>query len=177
MLELVVKRGVHGTSMSQLSIETGIASSTIYYYFKNKQEIIDELYKMIRQDFDSVLTQEKEGKTSEDIFKTYWKNLYQYYVSNPLAFEFYEFIARPPAISQELINETKGYFINHTKYFKEEIEIGSLKNINLSLLVQLAVNTVVAAVSLKLNHTLEMNDKQLNDALDSAWDTVRNIED
>ncbi len=130
MLELVVKRGVHGTSMSQLSIETGIAPSTIYYYFKNKQEIIDEIYKMIHHDFDSVLTQEKEGKSSEEVFKTYWENLYQYYISNPMAFEFYEFVARPPAISQDLINETKGYFINHTKYFKEGIEAGSLKQID-----------------------------------------------
>ena len=107
----------------------------------------------------------------------YWKNLYHYYVSNPLAFEFYEFVARPPAISQELINETKAYYINHTKYFKEEIDNGSLKKMDLALIVQLSVNTVVAAVSLKLNHTLEMNEKQLNDAVNASWDLVKNIED
>lgn len=177
MLELVVKRGICGTSMSKLSIQSGIAPSSIYYYFNNKQEIIEELYKMIRNDFNTVLTQNKENKTSEEIFKTYWKNLYHYYVSNPLAFEFYEFVARPPAISQELINETKAYYINHTKYFKEEIDNGSLKKMDLALIVQLSVNTVVAAVSLKLNHTLEMNEKQLNDAVNASWDLVKNIED
>lgn len=175
MLELVVKQGVHGTSMSQLSRETGIASGTIYYYFENKQDIINEIYKMIRQDFDSVLTQNKENKTPEEIFKIYWKNLYHYYASNPLAFEFYEFIARPPIISQDLINETKSYYINHTEFFITGIKDKSLKNINLSLIVQLAVNSVVAAVSLKLNNTIEMNEQQLNDAVNASWDMVRQI--
>lgn len=173
MLQLVVKQGIHGTSMSQLARETGIGTSTIYYYFDSKLEIINEIYRMIRKDFDSVLSQKKEGKSSEEIFKTYWKNLYQYYVSNPMAFEFYEFIARPPIISQQLIDETKAYFLSHTKYFKEEIKNGSLKNMDLSLLVQLAVNTVVAAVSLKLNNTITMNKKQLDDSVNAAWDLVR----
>ncbi len=177
MLELVVKQGVHDTSMSQLARETGVASSTIYHYYKNKQEIIDEIYRMIRKDFDSVFNQIDKNKSSEEIFKKYWENLYHYYSSNPLAFEFYEFIARPPVISQELINETKDYYINHTLYFWGEAKDGALKDINLSLLVQMAVSTVVAAVSLMHNGTLKMNEEQLNNAMDAAWDLVRKIED
>lgn len=176
MLELVVKQGVHGTSMSQLSRTTGIASSSIYHYFKNKQEIINEIYILIRKDFDSVFNQIDKNQTPENIFKNYWINLFHYYTSNPLAFEFHEFIARPPVISQELINETKTYYLNHTKYFWDKVKDGALKDMNLSLLVQLAVNTVVAAVSLKLNNTLEMNEHQLNDAMNAAWDLVRKIE-
>ena len=177
MLELVVKQGVYGTSMSQLARETGVAPSSIYHYFKNKQEIIDEIYRMIRQDFGVILTQETKDKTPEQIFKTYWESLYQYYSSNPLAFEFYEFIARPPIISQELIDETKAYYVNHTMFFWEGTKFGTLKNINVALLVQLAVNTIVAAVNLKLTKTLKMDKKQLNDAMNAAWDMVRKIED
>ena len=177
MLELVVKQGVHGTSMSQLARESGVASSTIYHYYKNKQEIINEIYVMIRQDFGSILTQETENKTPEQIFKTYWENLYHYYSSNPLAFEFYEYIARPPIISQDLIEETKTFYINHTKFFWDGTKNGVLKNMDIALLVQLAVNTVVAAVNLKLNMSLEMDKKQLNNTINAAWDMVRNIED
>lgn len=176
MLELVVKQGVHGTSMSQLSRVTGLARSTIHYYFKNKQEIIEEIYKMIRMDFDSVFNQIDREQSTEAIFKNYWENLYQYYVSNPLAFEFHEFIARPPVISQELIDETKNYYIKHTEYFWKEVKGGDLKDINIALLVQLAINTVVAAVSLKINGTLEMHKQQLNDAMNAAWDLVRKHE-
>lgn len=177
MLELVVKQGVHGTSMSQLSRKTGIAPSTIYYYFENKQKVIDEIYRMIRYDFDPVFNQIDKTQTPEVIFKKYWENLFHYYTSNPLAFEFHEFIARPPVISQELIDETKSYYLNHTKYFWDEVKSGDLKDINLSLLVQMAISTVVAAVSLKLNGTIEMNEQQLDDAMNAAWDLVRKHED
>lgn len=177
MLELVVKQGVHGTTMAQLSRITGIAPSTIYHYFKNKKEIIEEIYIMIRKDFDPVFNQIDKEQSPEAIFKNYWMNLYNYYTSNPLAFEFHEFIARPPIIAQELIDETKNYYIKHTEYFWKEVKQGELKDINLSLLVQMAIGTVVTSVSLKLNNTLEMNYQQLHDAMNAAWDLVRKHED
>lgn len=177
MLELVVKQGVHGTSMSQLARETGVASSTIYHYYKNKQEIINEIYRMIRQDFGNALIQDSEGKTSEEVFKNYWMNLYHYYISNPLAFKFYEYIANPPLISQELIDETKIFMDTHAKYFWDGTQDGSLKNMNITLLVQLAYSTVIAAVRLKVFNLIPMDEKQLYNTMNASWDMVRKIED
>ena len=174
-LELVAKQGVHATPVSQIARESKVAVGTIYHYFDCKEAILREIYRMIRKDFAVILTPNKEDKTREDIFKTYWRNLYHYYTSNPLAFEFYEFIARPPIIPQKLIEETKAYYIDHAQYFLNGTKDGTLKNMNISLLVQIAVNTVVAAVSLKLNKSVPMNEKQLNDAANAAWDAIRFI--
>ena len=45
MLELVVKQGVYATPMSQVAKEANVAVGTIYHYFNNKQEILEEIYK------------------------------------------------------------------------------------------------------------------------------------
>lgn len=175
MLELVVKQGVHGTTMSQLARETGMASSTLYHYYNNKQAILNDIYRMIREDFGTILIQNSEGKTKEEIYKSYWMNLYQYYISNPLAFKFYEFVANPPIISQELIEETKVFMDLHAKYFWDGTKDKTLKNMNIALLVQLSYGTVVAAVRLKVFNIIQMNDKQLNDAMNASWDMARKL--
>ncbi|WP_452227463.1 TetR/AcrR family transcriptional regulator [Lacinutrix cladophorae] len=176
MLELVVKQGVHATPMSQVARESNVAIGTIYYYFKDKEDILCHIYKMIRKDFGSILIIKSENTNPELIFKKYWKDLYHYYISNPVAFHFYEHVAKPPIIPLDLVEETKTYYRKHAAFFWNGVKSGILKNIHVTLLVQLAYSNVVAAVDLKLNGVLPMTDAQINEAANASWDAVRHIE-
>jgi len=175
MLDLVVKQGVHATPMSQVARESNVAIGTIYHYFKDKEDVLCQIYKMIRKDFGSILIRKNESKLPEEIFKKYWKDLYQYYINNPTAFHFYEHVANPPIIPLDLIEETKAYFREHADFFWNGVKEGFLKNIHVTLLVQLAYSNVVAAVDLKLNGVLPMTDKQIEAAANASWDAVRLI--
>ena len=175
MLELVVKQGVHATPMSQLARESNVAIGTIYHHFENKEAIISEIFKMIRQDFATILIQELEGKSQEAIFKGYWKSIYHYYISHPTAFQFYEYIAKSPIIAQELMEETKDYYREHANFFWKGIKDGTLKNMHVTLLVQLAYSNIVAAVELKLKKEVTMTKEQIEQAANASWDAVRII--
>jgi len=175
MLELVVKQGVHATPISQLAAEAKVATGTIYYYFENKEQILCEIYKMIRKDFGNVLIRSIDEELPEVVFKKYWKDLYQYYITNPIAFHFYEHVAKPPIIPLKLIEETKDYYRKHAEFFWEGVKNGTLKNMNVTLLVQLAYSNVVAAADLKLNNVIPMTNKQIEDAANASWDAVRLI--
>ena len=175
MLELVVKQGIHATPMSQVARESKVATGTIYHYFKDKEDVLCEIYKMIRKDFGSILIRKDENKSPEEIFKKYWKDLYQYYINSPLAFYFYEHIAKPPIIPLILIEETKTYFRKHADFFWHGVEKGYLKDMHVSLLVQLAYSNIVASVNLKLNGVLPMTDEQIDEAANASWDAVRII--
>lgn len=174
-LELVVKQGVHATPMSQIARESRVSIGTIYNHFIDKEDLLCYIYKMIRKDFGSILIRKDESKSPEEIFKKYWKDLYQYYINSPVAFHFYEYIAKPPVIPLTLIDETKVYFREHADFFWYGVEKGFLKNIHVSLLVQLAYSSVVAAVNLKLNGVLPMTNEQVNEAANASWDAVRLI--
>ncbi len=173
MLELVVKQGVHATPISQLATEAKVATGTIYYYFENKEQILCEIYKMIRKDFGNILIKNSDSDSPEVIFKKYWKDLYQYYITNPAAFQFYEHVAKPPIIPLSLIEETKSYYRKQADFFWEGVKNGTLKNINVTLLVQLAYSNVAAAADLKLNNVVPMSDDQIEDAANASWDAVR----
>ena len=47
-LELVSEKGFHGTPTSAIAQEAGVGVGTIYRYFENKEDLIDELYKQLK---------------------------------------------------------------------------------------------------------------------------------
>jgi len=175
MLELVVKQGIHATPMSQVAKNAKVAIGTIYHYFESKEDILCEIYKLIRQDFATILIQDKRDKSDVEIFKTYWKKLYHYYISNPDTYIFYEHIAKPPIIPKSLMEETKDYYRDHADFFWEGVKNGTLKNIHVTLLVQIAYSTIVAAVDLFLKEEIPMNNDQIDAAANASWDAIRVI--
>lgn len=50
-LELLSSCGFHGFSMKQLANQAGVATGTIYLYFKDRDALISELHRMIVDDF------------------------------------------------------------------------------------------------------------------------------
>jgi len=118
MLELVVKQGVHATPMSQLARESNVAIGTIYHHFENKEQIIEDIYKMIFQDLGTVILAniEKNDTDYEAIFETGWRNIYNYFITNPLAFKFSEWVGVPPIIGQDIVDQIKPLH-QHVKAF------------------------------------------------------------
>lgn len=174
MLELVVKQGVHATPISQVAKEANVAVGTIYHYFENKQQIIEEIYMMIFQDYGVVLmTNLPEDESFKKQFETMWLNLYNYFSSNPLAFRFMEFVAVPPIISKELIKLSATYIANIRDFFLKGINDKVLKDVPVRLLLQMAFGDVVSAMRLKVKEELEMNELQIQFALEMSWDSIK----
>ena len=174
MLELVVKQGVHATPMSQLARESNVAIGTIYHHFERKEQIIEEIYKMIFQDLGTVvaanLHEEEDYKT---MFETGWLNVYNYFVTNPLAFKFSEWVGVPPIINQRIVNETKPHYENVKQFFLRGIKEQKLRNVHLRLIMQITYGNVISAVRLKDKGELPMNKKQVKDAIQSSWDAIK----
>jgi AcrR family transcriptional regulator len=43
-LVLFVEKGFHGTSTAEIAKTAGVATGTLFHYFKTKEELIDRLY-------------------------------------------------------------------------------------------------------------------------------------
>lgn len=91
-IELFVQEGFDGFSMQKLGIEAGISPSTIYLYFRNKEDLINNLYRYIerainrsaRSHLDPDLMSLEQGLWSQ------WLCRYYYVEQHPLHFRFAE---------------------------------------------------------------------------------------
>lgn len=173
MLELVVEQGVHATPMSQVAKEANVAVGTIYHYFENKNQIIEEIYSMITKDFGVVLMANLPEGSFKGKFQAMWLNLYNYFIGNPLAFKFMEFVGVPPIISQELRERSVTHFTNIRDFMLAGILSKDLRNVNLRLIMQVSFGTAVSAVRLRSKGELPMTEGQIQDAVNIAWDSIK----
>ena len=174
MLELVVKQGFYATPMSQVAREANVAVGTIYHYFNDKEQIIEEIYMMIFKDFGVVMMANIAPEDNYKIqFETMWLNLFNYFVGNPLAFKFTEFVGVPPLISLETVKKTLPYYVEVRDFFLKGIKEKELKNMHVRLIMQFCYSNVVSAVRLKDKAELPMNDLQIKQAVEASWDTIK----
>src|SRR6187402_2221344 len=72
-LKLFVENGFHGTATSRIAAEAGVATGTLFNYFKTKEELIVTLYHSIRKEMDDRLM---EKLTTHSISKESFRSLF-----------------------------------------------------------------------------------------------------
>lgn len=91
-LKLVFENGFHGTSMSMISKESGVAIGTIYHYFKSKDELLLKLIRHIKQlGFEESFGKDNRKLDYQERFKLLWRHLYEHLVAHP---EFMSYITQ-----------------------------------------------------------------------------------
>ena len=168
-LELITKQGILATSLSQIIKESGVANGTVYHHFKNKEEIITELYLMLTQDFGTVVMRNIPEDDIKKQFSVMWLNLFHYFVNNPLAFIFSEQIARSPEIPQSLKDKARQYYSEIEKYFKSGIRQKIFKSYNSMVMEELFFGNVVSIVKIHENEKVKLLDKHINQAIEISW--------
>jgi AcrR family transcriptional regulator len=61
-LTLFTERGFHGTPTSLIAQEAGVATGTLFHYFKTKEELIESLYLDIKKEAGTVLRDAGESQ-------------------------------------------------------------------------------------------------------------------
>ncbi|RZS99754.1 TetR/AcrR family transcriptional regulator [Aquimarina brevivitae] len=168
-LELITTQGIAATSLSQIIKKSGVANGTVYHHFKNKDEIITELYLMLTQDFGTVVMRNAPEDDLKKQFTVMWLNLFYYFVNNPLAFIFSEQIARSPEIPQTLKDEARQYYNDIQDYFKKGIKAKVFKSYNTLVMEELFFGNVVSLVKIHENETVKLKEKHINQAIEISW--------
>ena len=82
-LTLVGKVGLVGLTMPLIAKQAGVATGTLYIYFKNKDDLIHALYKEIKKRFGAtIFIGYSPALPVEEGFRVIWENSLRYAVSN-----------------------------------------------------------------------------------------------
>ena len=130
-LELLTKKGVHNTPMSEIAKVAGTGMGTIYNYFPNKNLLINHLYISIREQEEAAFLAVETDKPVKTQFENYLTVLIEFFKINPLYFNFLEQLQASPIITEE--NREKGQRSVEMVYnlLQEAQKSRIIKNINL----------------------------------------------
>ncbi|WP_372367218.1 TetR/AcrR family transcriptional regulator [Candidatus Uabimicrobium sp. HlEnr_7] len=168
-LELISENGFHGTPVSKIADAANLSVGTIYRYFKNKDELIRELYNHIKQKkYQALMTNDTQEKPIRERFFNFWFNLTNYYLSNPKEFLFIEQYIYSP-YSQN--NDEKN--IQLEKFFQYAQQQQVLKLIPIDVMISFIQGSISSLVKRHVSGIAHADSNAKQCAVNCCWDAIK----
>ncbi|MGV3761609.1 TetR/AcrR family transcriptional regulator [Parapedobacter sp.] len=174
-LRLIKEFGFHGTPMSQIAQEAGVATGTIYHYFTSKDELIVELYHDVRERMQQVIFKDNDlGLPYPDQFTAVWMNLVKYYVQHPEVLGFLEQFFSSPYV-KDVYPEDRVCFQDEVSVFlKQGVQDGHIKPLDINIISAAYIGTVSATAKRNIHGRFALKEEDLKKMVAIIWDGIKN---
>jgi len=173
-LKLVIKTGFSSLKMADVAKEAGIATGTLYIYYKSKEELINELFVITKKEVAGVmLSPDNQANSLYETFRKMWVSYFLFCYENPEKMLFVEQFLYSGLISEENIRLTNSFFEPLNQFLEMAKQQAFIKNLDVELLkahLQGALHEVVK-VLMKNNQPFESF--PLNSLFEMTWNGVR----
>lgn len=126
-VEMIVHEGFDGLSMHKLAKAANISVSTIYIYFKNREDLLNQLY---TEGVETFVQETMKGFDPEMDFETgmwqQWKNRFHYISKYPLHYLFYEQFRNSPLIKRQRGTQEETFKKAMQRFFMNATEKGEI---------------------------------------------------
>jgi len=173
-LKLLSEHGFHGTPISLIAQHAGIGAGTIYRYFANKEELINELFKEIKRNIiKAMLTDYLEEGTYKERFKHLWKNMLHFFMENQKEFQFIEQHRYAPYMSNLTREESFMILSPIMMFFIESKGAKAIKDLPLYTIIALLYGPIVSLLKQHIDHNQTLTNERIEQAVDACWDAIR----
>jgi AcrR family transcriptional regulator len=107
-LELLVLKGYHATSISDISKEAGISKGLLYNYFKGKEDLIKEIAVKGMREFINIFDPNRDGVLTDDEFEFFINESFRIVRENTNYWKLYFTIMLQPPVYEMVKEEVLG---------------------------------------------------------------------
>ncbi len=176
-LELIRENGFHGTPMSRVAKQAGVAAGTIYTYFESKDELILDLYQYVKTNIlTEIRAKDDPSLDYETRFFNFWDNLKTLFLEQRGCQRFLEQFMSSPYNTQRLQQKPDNWHTWTCEFFQEGIDSGALRAMNpavLSIMVQGSIISLVR-VLIYFKDRPGASSPDLDQISLMVWDGIRN---
>lgn len=168
---LMAKEGLNQLSMHKVAKEAKVAAGTIYLYFKNKDELLEQFARRVFAMF--MVALEKDFDESESFFQQYrrmWWNIWQFLQDNPTVssnINQYQSLPNFIEICREIDNTRWDYFCQQAK------AANVLADLPNDVLFLLGLETAITMVSKTKLLNLELSHPILESVVERSWRAIQ----
>ena len=173
-LNLLNEKGFHGTTTAEIAQKAGIATGTLFNYFKSKEELINTLYWENKEDF----TENVFGKLNDQLpLKKVLQNIFVNAVNHALAkpgqLKFLLQFESSPYV-EEMPEKIKKKFAFMQTLLRQGQQDGILKRMPVDLMFKLMHGQMLAFIQyLQADSNNENYQELMELVLKSNWDSIK----
>ena len=173
-LLLLHQNGFHGTPMSQIAQNSGVAIGTIYHHFASKDELILALFRYCK----GIITENifKDNQSHIDFktrFFSLWLNFVDFYISRPEYMSFMDQFYSSPYLQKALTDETMCGEDSVSKFLREGIEQGFIRNADVNIISTVFIGTAVSTVKRQAHGLSHFDQESLGHIIEIIWDGIK----
>lgn len=173
-LELIHQRGFHGTPMSQIAQNSGVAIGTIYHYFESKDVLVIELFKYCKTLLADAIFKDNHPEIDfKSRFFSLWMNFVNYYIAHPEILSFMEQFYSSPFLNKVLVEETMCGEDSVSSFLNEGISLEFIKKADVNIVSTVFIGTAVSTVKRYLHGIHPINEDSFQHIIEIIWDGIK----
>lgn len=172
--KLISEKGFHGTAMSKVAKEAGVSAGIIYHYFKNKEELIIELFKSIkRQSVEAVLEGFDQTRPLSSQIHYVCEQSFRYSLQHPKRTIFMEQFITSPYYKSGIDKELNGLYKPITDCVKKAQDELIIKKLPHEVILTLVVDVANMLVQKQSVGLVRLTDELVDMIINSLWEAIR----
>jgi AcrR family transcriptional regulator len=173
-LYLVNNKGFHDAPMSKIAKIAKVSPATIYLYFENKQDLINQLYLKIKASFsEHAFIDYKNTFPVKKGFEIIWYNIARYKLSNIEEALFLGQCDITPMVDKD----TKLKGLKHLEplldLWKKGQQEEVIKDISPYLLYAYTISPLSFLITIHNKDSFILNEENLKSAFQLSWDSIK----
>ncbi|MCC6369486.1 MAG: TetR/AcrR family transcriptional regulator [Bacteroidia bacterium] len=165
-LKMLVEQGFDGMSMQKLATAAGVSPATLYIYYKNREDMLNQLFTHVHETFAEVALKNFSPEMSlEQGLWIQWKNRARFITEYPNYFKFFELFRNSPQIDHCKVNMA-AFKQSMQLFVKNAIERKELKKMETEVFWSVAYGTFYSLMKFHVQEKSMMNKKfKVTDAI------------
>jgi AcrR family transcriptional regulator len=173
-LDLVAESGLAGVTMCDISKAAGIATGTLYIYFKNKEELINELFAVCRKDSAARYFQDlREEDDFKNGFRKIFMNIIGYRLSNFKESIFIEQCCHSPYIDEKKRKLASKFLQPFYQLMDKGKSEGIIKNVDNLLLLWMMIGSINEVIKGVHYRKIKLSEEMIEQLFQMCWDGIR----
>lgn len=173
-LKLITENGFHGTPVSAIAIDSEVAVGTIYRCFKNKEEIINELYTYVKTDFNNAIKKGMyDGISVRNEYYLKWRNMVDYHINNPLEARFIDQYSASPYIKKDVVKSNLEKYSHLRDLYNRAVDHNIIREISYEAVIIVMLGTVNQLYRIYNSKMLIVNEKIISEVFEAFWNGIK----
>jgi AcrR family transcriptional regulator len=170
-LTLFTERGFFGTPTSLISKEAGVATGTLFFHFKTKEDLIDTIYRRVKIEAAGAMCRGLDSEqTAKGKLRRLGFNAVTWGIQNPAKLKFMEQFAHSPFVSTTAREEGMSRFLFLQDLVQDGIREGAIRNTDPTLVFCMMASALSGLIALaSATDNPAVRDAIIEEGLDVVW--------
>ncbi len=172
--KLVVKTGFTGLKMAEVASEAGLATGTVYIYYKSKEVLVNEVFMKTRKEIADLLQNPNlQRDTFYETFEAIWLTYFHFCHQQQDKIQFIEQFRYSGMIWANNLQVSDGYFEKYDQFLLKGQKQGFLRRMELGTMKAQLRGACHEIVKQLRKDRVRLSDSLLDLCFDMAWNSVR----